>query len=164
MSTEPKRRELKFSSLDEAVRDAESLRERGYTRLGRWGLAQACGHLADWITFPMDGFPAPPTLLRPFLFVARHTVGPLAARRVLAKGEMPAGAPTMKETVPDPGGDEAQAIDRLRRAVERFEASTGPYQPSHLFGRLDRDEWMRLQLIHCAHHLGFLRPDEKPRD
>ncbi|WP_165246644.1 DUF1569 domain-containing protein [Paludisphaera soli] len=159
MPTDPKRRNLKFATLDEAVRDAETLHELGYRKAGEWELSQACGHLAQWIDFPMDGFPSPPTFLKPFLFVARHTIGPIAARRVLAKGEMPAGAPTMKETVPPPGGDEARAIEALRRSVERFEQYVGPFQPSHLFGHLNRDEWMKLQLIHCAHHLGYLVPN-----
>lgn len=158
MPTEPRRR-LKFADLHEAVRDAETLRERGYRRAGKWDLSQACGHLAQWIDFPIDGFPSPPTLLKPVLFVMRHTVGPIAARRVIAKGEMPDNAPTMSQTVPAPGGDESAAVDRLRRAVERFESYQGPFQPSHLFGQLSRDEWMRVQLIHCAHHLGFLIPE-----
>jgi hypothetical protein len=156
--TDLKRRDLKFATLDEAVREAEALHERGYRKAGEWDLAQACGHLAQWIDFPMDGFPSPPAILKPFLFVARHTVGPIAARRVLAKGEMPAGAPTMKETVPPPGGDEPRAIEALRRSIERFEKYDGPFQPSHLFGHLNRDEWMKLQLLHCAHHLGYLVP------
>ncbi|MDG3007564.1 DUF1569 domain-containing protein [Paludisphaera mucosa] len=159
MSTALKRRELKFSTLEDAVREAEALRAGGYRRAGKWDLAQACGHLADWITFPMDGFPTPPAVMRPLCFVVRNTIGPMAARRVIARGEMPAGAPTMKETVPPPNGDESAAVERLRRAVDRFESYAGPLQPSHLFGPLNRDEWMRVQLIHCAHHLGYLIPE-----
>ena len=43
------RRELRFDSLDEVVRDAEHLLAVGYDRAGNWDLAQCCGHLAHAI-------------------------------------------------------------------------------------------------------------------
>ncbi|WP_337176036.1 DUF1569 domain-containing protein [Paludisphaera sp.] len=159
MSAESARRRLRFHDLDEAVRDAEALLAGGYRRLGRWDLSQACGHLADWLTYPVEGFPPAPLALRPVMFLLRHTVGPRMLRKTLAGGEMPANAPTLPASVPAPGGDDAAAVDRLRRAVARFKAHQGPYRPSPMFGAVSRDESARMQLLHCAHHLGFLVPE-----
>jgi hypothetical protein len=155
--TESRRRELRFADLAEAVRYAEALRSGHYVQAGRWDLAQVCGHLAEWLSFPLDGFPRLPVGLRLLLRLLRHTIGRRELRRLLATGRMPAGRPTLRETVPPPGGDEAAAVERLARAVARFEAHTGPLHPAPLFGELSREQWRQLQLIHCGHHLGFLR-------
>jgi hypothetical protein len=155
--TESPRRDLKFADLAEAVRDAQALRAGGYVQAGRWDLAQVCGHLADWLSFPLDGFPRPPAAVRLLLWLLRHTIGRRELRRTLAEGRMPAGRQTIQETVPPPGGDEAAAVERFAQTAGRFEAHTGPLHPSPLFGELSREQWRQLQLIHCAHHLGFLR-------
>jgi hypothetical protein len=156
--TESHRRDLRFADLAEVLRDAEALHSVGHVQAaGRWNLAQVCGHLADWLSFPLDGFPRQPVGVRLLLWLLRHTIGPRELRRLLATGRMSAGRPTLRETVPPPGGDEAAALERLARAVARFEAHTGPLHPSPLFGELSREQWRQLQLIHCGHHLSFLR-------
>jgi hypothetical protein len=154
------RRELRFDSLDDVVRDAETLLARGYDKAGTWDLAQVCGHLANWLTYPLDGFPRPPLPVRLILAVMRNMVGKRELRRVLDSGRMPAGGPTVRESVPPAGGDPAAAVARLRAAAERFRDHPGPVRPSPLFGALTRDEATRLQLVHCAHHLSFLIPKQ----
>jgi hypothetical protein len=156
--TAPSRRDLRFQDLDEVVRDAETLHAGVDTRAGQWNLAQACGHLARWLRYPVEGYPPAPLLMRLMLAVLRYTVAPGMIRRMLATGAMDAGRPTFRDTVPPAGGDEAAAVDGLRRAVALFRDHPGPYAPSPLFGTLDRDTAARLQLIHCAHHLSFLVP------
>lgn len=152
------RRRLAFDSLDAAVADAERLLAVGYDRTGKWDLAQVCGHLADWMTFPMDGYPKAPVAIRPMLWAVRHTVGRSMFRKVVGRGNLPAGQPTMAATVHAAGGDAAVAADRLRDAAARFAAFAGPIRPSPLFGRMTKDEATQLQLVHCAHHLSFLVP------
>src|SRR5262245_7088988 len=112
----PTRRVLKFESLDEAVRDAERLSERGYEKAGNWDLAQCCHHLAVLMTYPLDGFP-------PFRFPAsfgirllKWTVAKRWLRKVLATGVWPAGTPTDGRTVPAAGGDDAAAVAKLKAA------------------------------------------------
>lgn len=153
------RRTLRFSSLAEALQDAEALHRAGWRRAGRWDLAQVCNHLADWIEYPMDGFPPAPLLLRGLLPVLRPLLGRRILRKVLAEDAMAAGAPAAAASVHVSGGDEAVAIDRLRRAVERLEAHRGGLIASPLFGALSHEEWLHLHRVHCAHHLGFLRPN-----
>lgn len=158
------KRELEFQNLDEAVLEAERLQRLGYDRAGNWDLAQVCGHLADWMSFPLDGFPPTPLLFRPVFWMLRKTVGPAQLRKVRNARSVPRGVPTIPQTVPAPGRDEAPDVERLRRMVARFQAHDGPIQPSPLFGPMDRETATRLQLLHCAHHLGFLIPRDAPPD
>ncbi|MBX9585088.1 MAG: DUF1569 domain-containing protein [Gemmataceae bacterium] len=151
------RRPLSFASLDDAVRDAEHLLAVGYDRAGNWDLAQCCDHLAAWLTYPVAGFPKAPLPIRAMLAVVRKTMGRRMLARVLRDG-MPAGGPTMPQSVSAPGGDPAAAVERLREAAKRFEGHAGEYLPSPLFGKLTRDEARTVQLRHCAHHLSFLVP------
>ncbi|MFO0850600.1 MAG: DUF1569 domain-containing protein [Gemmataceae bacterium] len=151
------RRHLTFATLDDAVRDAERLQAVGYEKAGAWNLAQVCGHLTDWLTYPVSGFPKAPLPIRLVLWAVSKTMGRGMLEKYLRDG-MPAGKPTMPQSVHPAGGDVTGAISRLREAAERFEAHDGDYLPSPLFGPLTRDEARRVQLAHCAHHLSFLVP------
>jgi hypothetical protein len=151
------RRHLKFTRLGEAVADAQSLHAGGYERLGNWDLAQTCDHLTQWMIYPLDGYPKAPLPIRLMLAAMRVTIGRVIFRQVVKTGTMRPGSPTMPETVFEPGRDESAAVERFRRAVERFESHAGPLHPSPLFGNLTRNDAMQLQLVHCAHHLSFLR-------
>jgi hypothetical protein len=158
---EPPRRRLDFCDFDAVVRDAESLAAGGYDRVGSWDLAQVCRHLAEWMRFPLDGFPRPALPARLMLWLMRYTVGRRMLRRLLATRSMPSGWRTLRETVSAPGGDEAGAVERLRQVVARFQAHAGRFHPSPLFGGLEREAWTQIQLIHCAHHLSFLIPKSR---
>ncbi|HVL10934.1 MAG TPA: DUF1569 domain-containing protein [Gemmata sp.] len=151
------RRKLTFATPDEVAADAENLLARGYDRAGNWDLAQVAGHVAEWMRFPLDGFPKMPLLLRPVAWVVRTTAGRKMRERVLANG-FDAGGRTMPETVPPPGGEAAVAVARLKEVVARWKTHAGDVHPSPLFGAMTRDEALRLQLRHAAHHLSFLVP------
>jgi len=151
------RRSLRFGSLDEAVRDAEHLAAAGYDRAGNWDLAQVCGHLAEWLRYPLDGFPPAPLPIRVMLRAVRATMGRRMYESYILDG-MPAGKPTVPASVPPAGGDPGAAVAALRAVAERFTAYTGELHPSPLFGRLDKNEATKLQLAHTAHHLSFLVP------
>ena len=151
------RRQLRFASLDEAVRDAEHLLQRGYGKVGNWDLAQCCHHLAVLMEYPIDGFPRFPFPLNAGCWLLKHTVAPGRLKKVLESGVSPARIPTDKRTVPSTGGSDAEAITRLKQAVDRLLAHTGSFQPSPLFGILDKETLVRLHRIHTAHHLSFLR-------
>lgn len=152
------RRTLKFDTLADAVRDAENLLVTGYDKVGNWDLAQCCGHLRHWMSYPLDGYPRSPLLFRPLFWVMRNTFAPRMFRKAIAKGDAKAGMPTIPDSVPTSGQEAAPAVAALRDAVERWTAHTGPLHPSPLFGRLSKDEWTAGHRIHAAHHLGFLVP------
>jgi hypothetical protein len=152
------RRELKFASLGDAVRDAENLLSRGYERAGTWDLARCCHHLAVLMGWPIDGFPPMPWLSRAAAGVLKRTVARRWLRRVLETGAWPTGTPTDERTFPPPGFTDAAAVGMLRRAVNRLLTHAGPFQESPLFGMLDRETLVELHRIHTAHHLSFLVP------
>jgi hypothetical protein len=154
------RRTLTFGSLDEVVRDAENLLAKGYDRAGNWDLGQVAGHLANWMTYPLDGFPKAPLPVAMMLGLIRVTLGRKMLAQYSAPGAvMPSGKPTMTASVPPPGEDAAVAVAKLKTAAGRFDAHTVEVIPSPLFGKMTRDQALTLQLVHCNHHLGFLVPN-----
>ena len=153
-----KQRQLRFATLDEAVRDAENLLANGYERTGNWDLTQCCHHLAVLMDYPIDGFPKFTFPLNLGCWLLRHTIAPARLRKVLESGVWPSGVPTDKRTVPNSGGDDAEAVAKLKRAVKRLLDHKGPFQPSPLFGMLDKQTLVKLHRIHTAHHLSFLIP------
>jgi len=159
MSDKPQRRPLVFNDLDEVVRDAEALQAGGYEKAGNWDLGQVAGHLANWLVYPVAGFPRAPWPIRVMLGAVRTTLGRRMFEKYMREG-MPAGKPTIPESVPAAGGDAGQAVAAMRDAVAQFQAHTGDYLPSPLFGRLTREEARSVQLRHAAHHLSFLVPKQ----
>jgi hypothetical protein len=155
------RRQLRFDSLDDIVRDAEHLNAVGYDAAGKWDLAQVCGHLTEWLRFPMDGFPRAPLPIRALFAVLRPVIGRKELLRAIAKNEMRSSA-TDPGTVPPPGGDPAAAVAKLKETVERAKAYAGEIRPSPFFGQMTRDEWFGLNRVHAAHHLSFLVPRTEP--
>lgn len=152
------RRTLQLSDFDDVVADVDRLEKHGYTAVGKWNLAQCCGHLANWLTYPLDGYPQPAWPIRVILWGLKHTIAPGQLRKVLETGTMPAGGQTMPATVPAATADTAEMVQRLKTVIERHKVHPGPWHPSPLFGQLSAEDGRRLQLIHCAHHLSFLIP------
>jgi hypothetical protein len=151
------RRELRFDSLSEAIRDAETLLAKGYDKAGNWTLSQVCDHLSDWLTYPIDGFPKAPFFIAPVLWLIKVTVGKRKIAGYLQDRSFPAGKPTMPQTIHPPRDDKA-AAERFRAAAERFVKHDGPVHPSPIFGAMTKDVAEQLQRVHCAHHLSFLVP------
>jgi Protein of unknown function (DUF1569) len=152
------RRSLVFNDLDEVVRDAEALLARGYEKAGQWDLAQCANHLADWMRFPVEGFPKAPAPIRAMLWMMRKTIGRKKLLTYLKDKNFPAGKPTMPQTVAAPGGDARAAVAKLKSSVEKLKAFTGTIVPSPLFGAMTKEEAVGMQLVHAAHHLSFLIP------
>ena len=157
MSDKPQRRQLQFATLDDAVRDAENLLAKGYEKAGTWDLAQVAGHVANWMSYPLDGYPRTPLPIRLMLGMARLVAGRRLFERTVRQG-FKAGSPTVPESVPAVGGDAAAAVARLRGTAGRLKAHTGPFHPSPLYGHLSKEDWISLNLVHAAHHLSFLVP------
>lgn len=154
----PTRRHLRFASLEEAVRDAENLLDKGYDRAGQWTLGQCCGHLSLWLTYPIDGFPRMPFPIAAMMWVLRRTVGPKKLKQYIETGTFPSGQPTVPETVPDVSEDDRAAVARFRQAAERLMKHEGPIIPSPFFGTMNRETALKIQAVHSAHHLSFLIP------
>ena len=154
-------RKLDYANLDEMLADVDDLLQYGYERSGNWTLGQAAGHVAEWISFPMDGFPTPPLLMRSAFRVMRVTgVAQRMAKNILADGFKP-GTPTAPVTVPDASYSDQAGVARLRAVVQQLKQFDGPLQESPLFGPLDHATHVRVSLLHGAHHFGFLKPNSQ---
>ena len=158
------RRSLRFSTLAELKSDLLELHSLGYKQTGKWDLSQISEHLGDWISFPMDGFPKMPFAIKLLIGIIRVTRGKSLFKKFVENQRMPAGQPTMTQTVHLPNADtdaEARSVERLAGLINRLVDFNGPIHPSPLFGSLSYDELVSLQLAHAAHHLSFLVPNQK---
>ncbi len=154
------RRDLRFSALGDVKTDVLHLHSHGYQPTGNWDLSQIANHLSDWISFPMDGFPKLTFPLSLLIGIMRVTQGKSLYRKFVQTQRMPSNQPTLRPTI-YAKADQAQSVDRLLSSLDRLSGFRGAIHPSPLFGALDYDEMVALQLAHCAHHLSFLK--EPPR-
>ncbi|MEE2643172.1 MAG: DUF1569 domain-containing protein [Planctomycetota bacterium] len=154
----PQKRPLKFNSFDDMVSEARSLMENGYASNGNWSLGQACGHLAEWMRYSLDGYPRPPLPLRAIFWVMKHTIAPRMKRKILAEG-FQGGLPTAPESVPRPDSiTDQQGLAQLLACVERVTEFDGKLLPSPLFGPMDKEMHTRVTLLHAEHHLAYFEP------
>ncbi len=117
--TNPARRELAFSSLDQVMPDVDRLLA-GYKGVGNWSLGQMCHHLTQSIAGSVEGFPGQaPWLLR-------KTLGPLIIRGILKQGKMREGVQVPEAFQPKPGLDDRAEAEALRAAVRIFGEHHGP--------------------------------------
>jgi len=153
-------RNLRFESLDQVSQELDTLLSNEYTSVGNWNLSETCGHIQQWMSFPVDCFPRAPWAIRVMLWLMKVTIGKSQLKQVLANGFKP-GMPTMPETVPNSDAtSEADAVRLLQKTIGRFQAPDGPIRASPFFGPMDRATALQLQLRHCEHHLGFLIPEK----
>lgn len=159
MAKQQQRPELRFASLREMLEHAERLADGRYSQIGQWTLGQAASHIAQWMRFPIEGFPTPPIFMRTIFWVMRITgAAQRTANRILEEGFKP-GMPTAPQTVADGSISDHQGIDELRRAVELMENHSGELHPSPLFGELDMAKHQKATLLHAAHHFSFIEPE-----
>lgn len=147
----PGRRTLQFANLDEVMPEVETLL-KGHRTVGNWSLAQILNHLAVVMLRVVDLPASTPRDLT-------QEVGEERKRQVLESGMLPESLPAPPLLLPGDSLDVHEEVERLRQTIAHYKASGGPQAPHRLFGPLTKDEWNRLQCIHCAHHLSFAVPD-----
>jgi hypothetical protein len=150
---------LDFRSLDDAVAYARRCLSAGYDRTGNWDLAQTCRHLTDWLRAPLEGPPTMPWLMRAPMAIIRLTSGPRILKQFLGNRRLPVGMGTIDATVHPPESNANAAVAAFAAMVAQFNSHTGPLmRPSPLFNRLEREQTLDLQIVHCMHHFGHLKP------
>ncbi len=145
------RRTLRFQTADEIMPDVERLLA-GHRTVGHWSLGQICNHLANTMRRVID-MPAS-TPQDPSQWVSEER-----KQEIFASGMLPEGIPAPPQVLPTETTDDRAEAENLRQAIAYFQASPGPVVPHRILGPLSREEWERLQLIHCAHHLSFVVPN-----
>jgi len=154
------KRKLHFADLHQAMVEAERLLESGYQSAGNWNLSQCCGHLSEWLRYPIDGFPQSNIVVRALMWMMKVTIGKKQFQSVLQDG-FKDNIPTMPSTVPAPNAAEDRAaLATLKATVERFASHDGELHPSPFYGPMTKEQGTQLQLRHFEHHLGFLIPNE----
>ena len=93
-------------------------------------------------------------------FLVRNTVGPRLKRDMLTRGGMPAGRPAVRETVMPSTINDVDGLKVMEAEFERLKSFTGTPHDSPMLGPVTNDELLDLTLIHAAHHLSFLVPDD----
>lgn len=146
------RRQLDFANLDQLTAELARLRDTGYTPGGNWTLGQTCDHLAIFFRGSLEGFS------QRVPWPIRVTVGKLILRSIFKNRGMREGVKVPESLLPGDPGDDAESVETLLRLIDRFRTHPGDYHPSPLFGKLTREQWTDLHLIHAAHHLSFLTP------
>jgi hypothetical protein len=152
------RKDLRFNNLQEVLDDLDGLVLNGYVATKNWDLSQTCEHLADWMTFPIDGFPKSPMVISLIVGLLRVTRGRALLQKMISEQRMAYNQPTIPQTVHKPTQDFHPSVERLRKAIHRLRDHHGYIHPSPLFGPLTQEELVSLQLAHCAHHLSLLTP------
>ena len=157
----PARRELDFRSFDEVSADVAALAAAPYTRCGNWDLATVCDHLTKTIEAGLENQPARFPL---WLRVVAPVLGPVIFRRILKKRRFPTGVKAPANLVPNESCDCADAVTRLNAALARAADFRGPLSRHPIFGRATVEQWQDAMMIHSAHHLSFLIPNEATKN
>ena len=152
------RRPLDLPDLDAVEREARSLHETGYTQTGQWDLSQVCKHIAVTLNGAVNGFDfAPPGIFKFFIKLMGMIKRMFRIRRIRAG--LAAPADVVFESANGDRDTEADAVEALSAAIERYKQARGRYHLNPAFGRLTDDEWDQFQTIHAMHHLSFLIPN-----
>ncbi|MBI1247844.1 DUF1569 domain-containing protein [bacterium] len=148
------RRELHLETFEDVLKEARSLSRVGYHRVAKWSLGQICDHVSMFMNASLDGFPPAPfyaSLIRPF---ARM----MYLSKMLRNERMPAKLPTLKTLTPDEWAADDVAMPRLEAAIARVQDPNAQFVASPIFGELTDEQWRKVHLWHCQHHLEFLIP------
>lgn len=142
---------MKVTSLDEVLRELDALNL--WAKADASTVAAQLAHCAQSVEFSMTGYPAV-AMKSPFF---RATIGKIAKWKFIKAGKMShdtnapsVGAPTPEEKTPE------AAVQRLRNAIAKFRAHTGPLHPHLAYGELTRDEYDTMHALHIADHFRAL--------
>jgi hypothetical protein len=147
-----------FATWAEARNAVASLARPGsrWQSGGAWNLSASLQHLAQSIEGSLAGYPQ----MKPAWFVA--TLGAAAHAVFDARGRMThplddpiPGAPALDAALPAD-----QAVLRLLKAMDGFEAHTGPLAPHFAYGRLDKPAYARAHLMHVSAHWTQFAPTQ----
>lgn len=146
------RPDLRFESITQMRQDVETLAKRGYEKSGKWELPEMLDHLAKAMSGPFQegawNLPWP--------------AGPIARRlihRMVERGRYPnATIPALPSIAPTPGAKLEDSLPFFIGACVECEKLTGETVACPPFGKMKRADFIAMQLIHGAHHLGYLKP------
>jgi hypothetical protein len=147
------RRQVRYDSLQDVLRDAEQLAAGKVHTLGNKTYGQILRHLAIAMNMAIDGSPLRvswPMRMMARLFKKKILSAPMdPGFNLSAEGESLLWPPG------DPGV--AQGLEELRQAIHRLETET-KREPSPFLGTLTHEEWNQLHRHHAELHMSFVVP------
>ena len=156
MADSPKRRDLEFHSLEEAVQEVEQLATKPTHTTGNYSFPQIVDHLAHAFDIS-SGHASPPPM--PWLM---RVILPFFLKRLVSKPLQP-GVRLPKKPQDffwENNHKELEpAMAHFREAYDRYR-STDPLPRHPLFGDMDRSLNEKLQCRHMALHLSFVHPED----
>jgi hypothetical protein len=147
-----KRRRLRLDDWDALAAEVERLHADGYAKAGLWGLGEVCDHLRRVMLGSLEGFQEQEP------WFVRNLAGPVILRVILWTRWMPAGVRAPDEVAPPRIKDAAESVRAFLEALALVREHAGAFAAHPAFGAISPEQWRRLHLIHCAHHLSFLVP------
>ncbi|HEY8049762.1 MAG TPA: DUF1569 domain-containing protein [Ramlibacter sp.] len=136
-------------TLADSLRWLDSLESAGTVNTtGAWPLSSTLDHCAQSVEMSMDGYPQSKGAL------FQRTAGRAAFALFRWRGEMghPLDQPIPGAPALAAGADWKPAAQRLRAAIARFEAHTGPLAPHFAYGALAKTEYAAAHAMHIADH------------
>lgn len=150
------RRKLRFGSIEDLLVELENI-ERAHVSgslmvQGNWSVGQILSHIAAWIDYGWDGYP-----LKPPPFFIRWILK-FMVKKYLRDG-MPAGVKIPGIKAGTVGQDDVpfeQALERLRKSLQRLSSGEQAKFHSPAFGQMSHENRIALNLRHSELHLSFL--------
>ena len=139
----------KVRTLDDSLRWLDRIEKSTSVKsTGAWPIGTVLEHLAQSIEMSMDGFPQP----RSPLF--QTTAGSAAFAYFSWRGRM---SHALAEPIPgapalSAGADWKPGAIRLRQAITRFNAYSGPLKPHFAYGSLGKPDFAQAHNMHIANH------------
>ncbi|PZR44182.1 MAG: hypothetical protein DI524_08385 [Ectopseudomonas oleovorans] len=140
-------------SLEGARQVLADLQGKTLQSIRGWSPSEVFNHCAQSIDYSIDGYPE----LKPAWF--RHSLGPAAFAVFSVRGAMrhpldeviPGAAPLLEPA------SQAEALQRLQIAFERFASHAGELQPHFAYGALNHAEYGQAHVMHLYNHLSLIR-------
>ncbi len=145
------RRELRFKTLKDARAELKRLEKGPVVTTGNWSYYQILDHLQVNAARSMTAFPS----LRSWWL--RRSIGPLILAVILKQGLIPTGTGAVIGAKPKVKGNEKKALADLRKTLADLEKHEGPWAEHPIFGKMNKEKWLRLTPIHIANHLGWAK-------
>jgi hypothetical protein len=154
------RRDLRFNSIDDALAEIDRIvaaDKAGTLRnTGNWSAGQVFNHIATWLNFSWDGFPAsvrPPWIISKILQMmrTRYIYKPTHA------GVKIPGLGKVGGTLGFEPMSTEEGARKLKAALTRLKNGEPAKHHSPAFGPMTQEERIQFQLRHCELHMGFLQ-------
>jgi hypothetical protein len=145
------RRQLSFKTLKEAGAELNRLERGPVLTTGNWSYYQILDHLQINAAYSMTAFPS----LKSWWM--RRLAGPMILGVILKQDSLPAGTGAFLPVNPNARGNQKKALADLRKTLNALGKHKGPWAEHPLFGKKNREKWLRLTSLHLANHLGWAK-------